>query len=137
MTKTPQKPKVLTADVVEAGMFVLVDEQGKRRAKLSCMSDEHCKDGYVTAQLLDGAGKPRITLQVNDEGASIQLWNRSNSPCITLNVADERGTGVVVCDLDGKGRFQVGSARNDTSDKLDVRMEIINSDGKVTLSEPG
>ena len=68
MTKTPQKPEVLTADVVEAGMFVLVDEQGKRRAKLSCMSDEHCKDGYVTAQLLDGAGKPRITLQVNDEG---------------------------------------------------------------------
>ena len=94
MTQPPDEPKVIAADVIEAGQIVLVDKLRKRRAEIACKSEEHCEGGYAVAQLFDGDGRPRITLQVSDDGANIQHWNRSNSPCITLNVADDRGTGV-------------------------------------------
>ena len=132
MTQTPDEPKVVTADVIEAGMIVLVDDSGKRRAELSCKSEQHCEDGYAIAQLFDGDGRPRITMQVNQEGASIQLWNRSNSPCVTLNVADERGTGIVVTDSAGKSRFQAGATNNDTSSESEIRVEIVDSTGVNT-----
>ena len=135
MTNTPDDPTILAADVVEAGAFVLVDKQGKRRASLSCMSEEHCKDGYTTAMLFDGEGNPRITLQVNEEGANIQLWNRSNSPCLTLNVSDEQGTGIMVTDLAGKSRFQVGAGTNGASGDCTMQMEVVGPDGITTWPE--
>ena len=54
MTQPPDEPKVITADVIEAGQIVLVDKLGKRRAEISCKSEEHCEGGYAVAQLFDG-----------------------------------------------------------------------------------
>jgi hypothetical protein len=138
MAEEQKAQRKVTADVIETGAILLLDEKGKKRAQLACMSNDHCEDGYVVAHLYDGDGRPRITLQVSEEGASIQLWNRSNSPCVSLGVIQERGNGITICDAEGKPMIDLGASGSEASgpNKSDAEISVLNSFGEEVWSAP-
>jgi len=50
MTQPPDEPKVITADVIEAGQIVLVDKLGKRRADISCKSEGRKTSYHIASE---------------------------------------------------------------------------------------
>lgn len=138
MAEEQKALRKVTADVIETGAILLVDEKGQKRAQLTCMSSDHCEDGYVVAHFYDGAGRPRITLQVNEEGSSIQLWNRLNSPCVSLGVIEERGNGVTICDAEGKPMINLGANGSEASgpNRSNAEVTLLDSSGKIVWSVP-
>ena len=129
----------VTADVIEAGAFQLVDKNGKTRAELMSRSDDNAGDGYVVVHLYDKEGRPRITLQVSDkEGPSVSLFNGTNSPCISLGVFEGSGNGITLCDSKGMPRFSASASCDNmlSAGEGDARIECRDSEGRVIWAQP-
>jgi len=126
----------VTADAVETGAILLVDESGTQRAVLTCSTNEQSNEGHVLVHLYDGKGRVRMTLQVDDkEGPSVSLFNGTCSPCVSLGVAEGRGNGLTVCDSQGRPRIHVGVNDVETSDNQYAEFNIRDSQGRVFWSQ--
>jgi hypothetical protein len=124
----PDDDKLLSVEALEAKAIYLVDDAGATRASLACGTGE--RRGRIVVQLYDGDGRPRLTLQVDDdEGASISLWNQTNSPCVSLGVLNERGNGITICDTQGRPKIIAGTTRlgMDGIEKSITEISVINS----------
>ncbi len=104
--KTLMPTKRLSADVVTAKAFVLVDDSNRERCVIE--TSPTGESGMVILNLLDSHGRPRIALQVDPDGnPSIALFTEGNLPAISLAV-NERGNGVGVANADGVPCIEVG-----------------------------
>lgn len=130
----------LSVDLLEARAIHLVDESGAVRASCSCAADDTEKRGHVVIHLYDRDGRPRLSLQVDDEeGPSVSLFNQTNSPCVSLGVMNNRGNGISICDSEGKPRIRAGAGDVGSTGAAKQAAEIIvrNSDGDVVWAIDG
>ena len=95
--------KHLTADVVTAKSFVLVDDKNRERGILSSAG------GAVVFHLSDHVGRPRITLQVDRDGnPGICLFTEDNAPAVSIGIHRDRGNGMFIGDADGVPCVEIG-----------------------------
>jgi hypothetical protein len=130
---------MLRVDALEAKAIYLIDSSGAARASLICASNNGEKHGHVVIHLYDREGRPRMSLQVDDEeGASVALFNQTNSPCISVGVFNNRGNGLTICDAEGKPMIDVGASGSEVSGAKESRAEIsvLNSVGEQIWSAP-
>ncbi len=131
---------IFSVEAIEAKSIYLVDGSGTTRASMNCASNEGDKRGHVVIHLYDQSGRPRLTVQVDDEeGASIALFNQNNSPCVSLGAFNNRGNGVTICDNEGLPRLVAGVGDigdGETGNQL-TELTVINSEGKVVWSLDG
>lgn len=117
----------LTADVVTAKSFVLIDDENRERASISSVPSGD--NGAVVVQLSDHVGRPRITLQVDDDGnTSIGLFTESNAAAVSLAIDRDRGCGIVVGDASGVPCVQIGVPNVGSEEFLDGAPHVIVSD---------
>lgn len=125
-------PRKLAADVVQARALVLVDEQGKHRASLSCSSDGD--QGFTVFHLNDGEGRPRITLQIDSAGnPSVVLFTSDNGCGVSLAV-NENGSGVSITAERSGISFGVPGPKNDDPRGCHPSIDVVDSKGKRTWS---
>jgi hypothetical protein len=108
MVNNRSEDDVLRVTRLEANKIRLIDDKGTSRAEMYCGSGDEKKDGYVVVHLYDGERRPLVTIQVDDEGASISLFNERNAPCVSLGVFNERANGITICDHEGNPRISIG-----------------------------
>jgi len=117
---------------VRANQFLLVDENGKPRAKLSVdkdgpwlvLADENGKDRAALGvdedgprlALLDANGKVRAGLAMDEDGPGLYLYDENDNLRVMVSV-DKDGSGLSLSDENGKPRatlaaFAVGSGLN-------------------------
>jgi len=87
---------------VEAREFILVDEHGARRARLTVGADEMGEDAPGLA-LLDENGVNRIALVQGRDGVGLVLADEDGVPRMALSVA-KGGPGLVLNDKSGETR---------------------------------
>jgi hypothetical protein len=139
MSKDSKYCGKVTADVIETGAILLVDQDGRIRAQLMCNSDERESNGFVVIHLYDGNGRPRLSLQVSDnEGPSVALFNGKASPCVSLAVFEDRANGITVCDGEGIPRFSAGTTVDNLTSAREqsVKLELRDSEGQIIWSQP-
>jgi hypothetical protein len=124
--KRPKRqPKKLNVDIVETQAIVLVDEFGTERASLSCSGGDGGAGGHTVVHLHDDEGRPRITLQVDDQGnPSMCLFNCSNSPGVSMAANGDRGNGLKICDADGKSVIMLGIPGPESDDPRGPKPDI-------------
>jgi hypothetical protein len=124
----------LTADVIEARAFVLVDGSGRERATLSTIDGE---TGSLTViDVKDDAGRPRITLQVDDKGgSSITLFTLSGGSGVSL-AATRAGNGVSIADVEGRPCIMAGVSGLDSHDPRGPgpKLDVLDEDKRRTWS---
>jgi hypothetical protein len=129
-----REPSKLTAEVIAARAFVLVDESGRERATLSCGVGE---DGTFTViHLNDDEGRPRITLQVGDKGdSSIILFTSGGGTGVSL-AATGTGNGVWIADAEGRPCIMAGVPGSDSHDPRGPgpKLDVLDEDRKRTWS---
>lgn len=110
--------------LVEATEFRLVDQKGTVRAALAVGR------GGTTISLNNGAGRPRLSLAVGDDGAPrVDLLDRSDSPRASLSLA---GDGSPQLSLTGSPRIDLAEEAGKP------RMSLaVGSDGEATVSLGG
>src|SRR5688500_20384271 len=97
-----RRKSLVTTDVVKARAFVLVDESDHVRASLFCSTGKG-REGFTVLHLNDGAGRPRITLQVHDNNeVGVLLFTEKNTIGVSLGLSNH-GNGVSIEDSDGNG----------------------------------
>jgi hypothetical protein len=110
-------------DVIEARAFILVDDNGKARAKLLidkgmpglALCDENGKSRVVLGVNKDGPGlalcdeneKYRVGLGVNKDGPALLLTDENEKTRIGL-VANKDGPELRLCDENGKVTWRAG-----------------------------
>ena len=110
--------------LVEATEFRLVDAKGTVRAALAVGR------GGTTISLNNGAGRPRLSLAVGDDGAPrVDLLDRSDSPRASVSLA---GDGSPQLSLTGSPRVDL--AEEAGKPRLSL---AVGSDGEATVSLGG
>ena len=105
-------PKKISADVVTARAFVLVDDSKRERCTIETYPND--ESGAVVLQLADRQGRPRITLQVDSDGnPSVALFTEGNVAAISLAINDW-GNGLGVTDSNGVPCVEIGVPRIDS-----------------------
>ena len=123
--KPKRQPKKLAVDVIEAQQIILVDEYGTQRASLSCSGGDGDAGGYTVIHIKDDEGRPRIMLQVDDQGnPCICLFTRNNSPGVSMAVDHGHGNGLTICDSEGKPCIMLGIGGPDSNDPRSPEPEI-------------
>ena len=95
-----------TAREVRARSFILEDEYGKVRARLSVLKDG---PGLV---LYDENGKVRAALSVLKDGPMLRMYDENGKVCAVLSV-NKDGPGLVLLDENGKGRAMLSVNKGD------------------------
>jgi hypothetical protein len=136
---------------VRAREFILEDEKGNNRARLSmgndgpalALFDERginraqltaCKGGSMLC-LSDEKGEPRAITVVNKEGPGLNLLDENRKPRIGLTVPKE-GPGMTLNDEKGESRATVGVTQTTSRDGKtttypESSMLLFGADGKV------
>ena len=128
-------PKQLSADVVTAKAFVLVDDSNRERASITVPPSG--ENGAVVLHMSDHVGRPRITLQIDPDGnPSICLFTEGNAPAISLALNAGRGNGLVVGDSEGVPCVEIGIPNAGSSHPLGDSPHVIVRDhnGNVAWS---
>jgi hypothetical protein len=113
-------PSVLSAAIVEAGQFHLINE-GKVTAKLATVY------GGPSLSFYDETGQIMMMMNVTFGNASLSLSGKTKKNLIKLGVIDGRIPMVLINDTAGKSRIGLG-LREDTSDP---RIVLSNANGKA------
>jgi hypothetical protein len=139
--KTPKKRSKkrrarLAVDVLEARVISLMDERGKRRASLTCFPGREGR-GFTLLELLDDAGCPRLTLQVDEKGIpSIGLFTATGGPCVSMSV-NEGGSGLSIWGTEKDSGFLMlgvaGTKHNDPRGP-GPRLDVVDSKGRRSWS---
>jgi hypothetical protein len=97
------EPKMIEADCITTRHLSLVDDQGRERASLRTAT--HHGD-FVVLDMKDVEGRPRVTIQLSDEGAYFALFTEQNAPAISIGVNWDTGSGITI-GRPGDGRPQI------------------------------
>jgi hypothetical protein len=143
-------------NVIKAKGFILVDEKGNERAKLSmddnspglCLRDENGKPRIGLAvdkngpklNLFDENSKPRIALAAIKDGPSLFLADENGKPRASLS-ADEDGPRLALYDANNQTRANLGIGRTTTPDGKTITypessLILFKPDGKVIWIAP-
>ena len=116
-----------TVKVLEVETLLLVDTNGTVRCRIEAPAGIHAP---VVLQLIDATGRPRVTLSVDSECASIQIEDQKGTNDITLN-SSTLGNGISLKDVKGKTRMRIGG-----SEKGDVNMNFYSENGQLISEFP-
>jgi hypothetical protein len=128
------KSKIIEADCVSTKHLSIVDEQGRERACLTCRSED---DEYVVFDMKDTAGRPRITIQLNDSEAHVMLFTDQNAPAISIGLNGERGNGIQIGRPgDGRPHIILSVPGKDGREELGPEQSVlvIDSEGRREFS---
>lgn len=124
--------RTLKVDTIEAGAISIVDETGKARIRLSCWAGGDRVPSHAALTLLDGAGRPSISLDAYDKhGTHLTLWNRDGSIAMSLGVNHRvASTGLSINESDGFPAIRIGiEPPGDPADPAPrARITMINND---------
>ncbi len=87
------KLKIVEADCICTKQLSLVDDQGRQRAVLMTGTTDN---DYVVFHMNDAAGRPRVTIQLDDAGTSIMLFTEQNAPAISIGLIGDVGNGITI-----------------------------------------
>lgn len=117
----------LTADSVVARRLTVVDDDGNERVRVRGTS------GFVTVDLSDSDGRPRLTLQLDNSGhPSITMWTKENALALSLALTTD-GNGIMVGDANGCPVVRIDARMRD-NEACDPTIEIANSQGDILWS---
>jgi len=139
--KTPRKRTKkrrvrLAVDELEVRSISLVDERGKQRACLVCAPGQD-GSGFTFLHLIDDAGCPRLTLQVDGKGIpSIALFPPTGGPCVSMSV-NEGGSGLSIWGSENDAGFlMLGVAGPNGNDPRGPgpRLDVVDPKGRRSWS---
>jgi hypothetical protein len=116
--KRPKRqPKKLSIDVIETRALVLVDEYGTERASVSCFGGDGGKGGFTLIQINDDDGRPRLELQVDQNGnPGIRLSTPNGGSGVSISINDPHGNGLSIGDSEGNPCIMLGVPHPDSDD---------------------
>lgn len=117
----------LTVKLLQVETFLLVDKNGTERCRIEAAVGIHAP---VVLQLFDSTGRPRVTLSVDLESASIQIEDQNGKNDIALN-SSTLGNGISLKDVKGKTRMRIGGSENG-----DVNMNFYSEKGQLVSEFP-
>lgn len=99
-------PKMIEADCITTKHLSLVDDHGRERAALRTTT--HHGD-FVVFDMKDVEGRPRVTIQLSEEGAYFALFTKQNAPAVSIAVNWDTGSGITIGrPSDGRPQIMIG-----------------------------